>query len=98
MVNVLPSPSWLSTSMVPPLASTRFLDRARPRPMPRPLVVKRGSNIFFMFSTGMPRPVSVMERETAPSAAFSSLAGREVAPPDPPPILGEGDCSGGEGQ
>ena len=58
-VNVLPLPASLSTSMRPPLASTSFRLTASPSPMPLGLVVKSGSNSFFMFSGVMPVPVSL---------------------------------------
>ena len=41
-VKVLPFPTSLCTSMLPPLASTRFFDTAKPSPMPRALVVNSG--------------------------------------------------------
>ena len=57
-VKTLPLPSSVSTSMVPPLASTRFLLVANPNPMPQALVVNNGSKSLCRFSSGMPHPVS----------------------------------------
>ena len=64
IVNVLPFPGKpsLSTSIVPPLASTRFFEVANPNPIPRALVVNSGLKSFFIFSFEIPEPVSVIER------------------------------------
>src|SRR5216684_5849443 len=47
---------------VPSLASTNFLARARPRPVPLGFVVKKGSKIFRRVSGGIPGPVSLISR------------------------------------
>ena len=49
MVKVLPFPTWLSTSMLPSLASGKVLTTISPSPKPRALVVNRGSKIFSRF-------------------------------------------------
>src|SRR4051812_30158426 len=62
--NVLPSPTTLSTVISPRCASTTRLQTARPRPMPRAFVVKKGSNSRFRTLLGMPCPVSVTHNRT----------------------------------
>jgi hypothetical protein len=53
-VKTLPLPTALSTLIVPPLASTRFLQTASPSPMPLGLVVNSGSNSLSGCSGAMP--------------------------------------------
>jgi len=62
--NVEPSPSLLSTPISPFMIWTRFLDMARPKPVPPYLRVVEAStwekdlNSTFILSCGMPMPVS----------------------------------------
>ncbi len=68
MVKVEPRATWLITSMVPPMASTKALTIASPRPAPpnlRVIVASPCSNFPKMalsFSVGMPMPVSSMTK------------------------------------
>src|SRR5262249_46766827 len=57
---VVPLPGALDTSIAPPCASTIRRARGRPRPVPWPtgLVVKKGSKMRGMTSSGMPLPPS----------------------------------------
>src|SRR5688500_72998 len=60
--NVVPSPGWLSTSILPSCASTTILLKNMPIPMPFFLVVWNGRNSdWFMNSTLMPHPLSVTD-------------------------------------
>lgn len=58
---VVPPDEGQSTEMSPPWASTMRLTVGRPRPDPRALVVKNGSNMRCRTSGGMPGPVSDTE-------------------------------------
>lgn len=64
----LPSPSSLSTSMVPPIASTRFLVIAIPSPVPCILFVMEfsarvnASKIVFLKSADIPMPLSLTQK------------------------------------
>ena len=64
MKKVLPVPGVLSTPKVPPMASTRPLERARPRPVPSTCVASaprrsKGTNSRFSMSGEIPAPWSV---------------------------------------
>ena len=65
---VLPSPTTLSTQMVPCMSSTMRLEMARPRPVPPYLRVveesawEKFSKILPSFSWGMPMPVSLTRK------------------------------------
>ena len=64
----LPCPSSLSTSMVPPIASTRFLVIAIPRPVPWILFVTefsarvKASKILSLKSADIPIPLSLTKK------------------------------------
>ena len=64
----LPCPSSLSTSMVPPIASTRFLVIAIPRPVPCILLVTelsarvKASKIVSLKSADIPIPLSLTKK------------------------------------
>ena len=64
----LPCPSSLSTSMVPPIASTRFLVIAIPSPVPCILLVTElsarvnGSKIVSLKSADIPIPLSLTKK------------------------------------
>ena len=51
-VNVLPTPTWLVTAIVPPICSTTFFEMARPSPRPRRFVVTKSSKIDSRRSAG----------------------------------------------
>ena len=64
----LPCPGSLSTSMVPPMASTRFLVIAIPSPVPCILLVREfsarvnGSKMVFLKSADIPIPLSLTKK------------------------------------
>src|SRR3990172_1845853 len=58
MLNAVPFPSVLATSILPPWEVTILCTRASPIPTPVSFKVKKGRNIFFNVSDGMPMPVS----------------------------------------
>lgn len=66
-VTNVPRPTSLVTSILPPCCSTMVLVIARPKPVPRALVVKNGSKIFSRFSGAMPAPESWKVTFTQPS-------------------------------
>ena len=64
MVNVVPSPTSESTSMVPPWLEMMPETIESPSPVPLSLVVKNGSKIRRRASGGIPVPVSATDRAT----------------------------------
>src|SRR5439155_11573824 len=62
-----PPPGRSPTTIRPPCASTISLATARPRPVPRGRVVKKGSKMRSRSSCGTPGPESVTASSTAPS-------------------------------
>src|SRR2546421_388890 len=66
IVNFVPRPGSLSTSIVPPWASTIRFVVGRPNPLPPGLVVTNGRNTFAAWSAVMPMPVSIRSRRTPP--------------------------------
>ena len=75
---VLPWPSWLSAEIRPPISSIRWLEMARPSPVPPcrlvvdPSACSKGSKIKPSFSAGMPTPVSLTVKTRLISLSFSS--------------------------
>ena len=89
-VKTLPSPSWLSTWMTPPISSTRFLVMAIPRPVPwMPLEVEvnsreKGSKMVLTNSGLMPMPLSLTakQRRTYWEAVWGRLwTTNRISPP-----------------
>ena len=79
ILNVVPRPSSLSTSMEPLCLLTMPKLTARPIPVPAfPLVVKKGSNKRDFTSGGIPVPVSVTVRITR---SLVSCALIRISPP-----------------
>ena len=64
---MVPVPSSLSTSMLPPLAPTNFLHIDNPNPCPCAFVAKKGSKIFGILFSGIPTHVSSTVRMTCSS-------------------------------
>ncbi len=66
MVNRLPRPGSLRTTMWPPACFTipKHIDSPRPVPWPTSLVVKNGSKIWPIVAASMPTPVSSTSRAT----------------------------------
>src|SRR6185437_14519163 len=69
IVKQVPFPTVLSTSIVPPCWPTICLTVASPSPVPKLLVLNRGSKMRMRFSGGMPEPVSSTLSSTASSSA-----------------------------
>ncbi len=86
---VVPTFSWLSSVMVPPIISTMSFTMESPRPDPVKLVVvsfpswENGSKACFWNSSLMPRPLSLqMKRKVAVSLSLAiSVALRNTSPP-----------------
>ncbi len=78
MVNFVPRPGSLCTSIVPPCAAMIFRVVARPSPLPLVFVVWNGRNIFGSCSGAMPSPVSITSR-TDQSFAVAPADQRERA-------------------
>src|SRR6185369_14488906 len=76
----LPSPTLLAAVIRPPNPSTIRAEIASPRPVPLPggLVVKNGSKICFMDSSGIPVPLSMTSSRICPP---SCLAPTVMIPP-----------------
>src|SRR5882672_10506980 len=66
-VKVVPAPTALSQVSWPPCSWAISCAMARPRPVPRSLVVKNGSKIRCRRAGSMPGPVSRTSMSTAPS-------------------------------
>src|SRR5207247_752541 len=69
-----PPPVRSPTSIRPPCASTIWRATARPRPVPRGRVVKKGSKMRARSSGGTPGPESATAISTPPSAAAAASA------------------------
>ena len=77
-MNVVPSPTSLSTAMVPPSCSTIFREMASPSQRPRRFVVLKSSKITASRSLGIPRPVSlILIRTRSPVSSVTTA----IAPP-----------------
>jgi hypothetical protein len=63
-VTVDPLPGSVLISMLPSCASTYFLHRNRPRPVPPLFVVKKGPKILSWTPFSIPQPLSMREIET----------------------------------
>ena len=80
IVKMLPIPTVLSISIVPPWRLTMPQETARPSPVPRaPLVVKKGSSTRRRVSSDMPEPVS----SAATITVFASSEIRKTNWPPP---------------
>ena len=62
-MNVVPSPTREETEMSPKCSFTILNTMVSPSPVPKGLVVKYGSKILSMISSGMPVPVSATRSE-----------------------------------
>src|SRR6185369_5865729 len=71
MVKVDPAPRRLSTRTAPPCRDTVFDTIDSPRPVPFTLLVKSGSKILSMFSSGIPDPLSDTETTISSSVAWA---------------------------
>ena len=83
-VKQLPFPRVLVTLMFPPNFSTMDLEIARPKPVPLvrspfPESLKKGSKMRFMFSLGMPLPLSLKEMTTRSFLSWETLI--SILPP-----------------
>lgn len=66
-VTTVPPAGGVSIVNRPPCASTTRFAIGKPRPVPRLLVVKKGSNAFSLTSGGMPGPLSAIAIAHSPS-------------------------------
>src|SRR5207245_1400772 len=85
----VPRPGSLSSSMPPPWCSMICLTVGRPRPTPKPLVLKSGSKIRLNTSGGMPGPLSAISTSRRPPAIRLRTVMRCGAPAicSPPPSI-----------
>jgi len=60
ILNTVPVSFFVSRVMLPLCSSMICLTMLRPSPVPFSFVVKKGLNILFLFSGGIPGPVSLM--------------------------------------
>ena len=70
------------TDIVPPCDAMMARTLESPRPVPWGFVVKRGSNIFFMFSSAIPSP----ESSNSKTRLFVLFMARMTMLPSPSPM------------